>query len=77
LREVILKQPGFGEGRAQGDFVFPRQRTGAQHRRQELDCIGSAPAFERSMGPAKYSVNRDGCHREEYTKYAARQLCNS
>jgi hypothetical protein len=76
LCEVVLKQPGFGERSANGDFVLSRQRAGAQHRRQELDRIRAASAFERRLGSRENAMNRDRCHGQEYTKYAARQLCN-
>jgi hypothetical protein len=51
LREVVLKEPRFGEGRTNGDFVLARQGAGTQHRREELHRIGAAPAFERRLRP--------------------------
>jgi hypothetical protein len=71
-----LKQPCFGERRANGDFVLSRQRTGTQHRRKQLDRVGAAPSLESRLASREDAVNCDGCHGQEYTKYAARQLCN-
>src|SRR6187397_1391760 len=68
LRQVVLKQPCFGERSANGDFVLSRQGAGSQHRRQELNRIGAASSFERRLGSREDSVKRDRCHRQEYTK---------
>lgn len=76
LCEIILEQPCFSERRANGDFVLSRQRAGTQHRRKELNCVGAAATLERRLGTRQDAMNRDRCHGQEYTKYAARQLCN-
>jgi hypothetical protein len=74
LGEVVLEQKSFSERRTDDNLVLACQGPGTKHRREQLDGVGASPPFERRLRPAEYPVYRSDCHREEYTKYAARQL---
>ena len=51
LRQIVLKQPGFRQRRADRDFVFARQRSGAEHRAEQFGSLGPASPFEGGVSP--------------------------
>src|SRR5436190_23631387 len=71
LGEVILEEPRFCERRANRNLVLAAQRSRSEHRAEQLSCFSSAPALERRVRSRKDRMDRNGGHREEYTKYAA------
>ena len=46
LVEVVLEEPGLGQGAPDGEVLLTHEDGGPQQRREDLDGLGSAAAFD-------------------------------
>src|SRR5262245_50435837 len=62
LIEVVLKQPGLGERRADRQLVVAGQGRRTECRRQQLRGLGAATALERRTGSSDERLDGGGRH---------------
>src|SRR6202008_3738974 len=69
LRDVVLKEPGLGQGGTNAQLVLAGERIPTLQLGQELRGFCAAASFEGRICSGECGLNRSRDHAGEYTRY--------